>query len=193
MITDAAICSDTYSQISLLEVIPIENANLSINYIKKSGISDAEICLLKDNGINTLNDIRNSNLPIDIMQILLKAVKYIKKPYTAIFIDTFDGLRDINKECLVQRTKGYILEKIGSNVGLSRERVRQIISDSCDQLMEGAELIAEVLMLNNKSCFYFNELQSVLKNEIQADCCKLVLRFSDKYKFLDFDDKFIYN
>lgn len=189
LIMDSNVCTD--EKILSIEEIPIENKNIPIEYLKSAGISDLEINLLKDNGIYVLSDLCNPSNPVSINHIVLRVTKIIKKPYTATFVHKFSELQDLNKKCLIQRAKGYTLKKIGNDIGFSRERIRQLVSASCDRLMEGAELIAEVLMLNKDECFYSNELQNVFKNGIEADCCKYILKHSSKYKYLDIADKFI--
>ncbi|MHC1717218.1 MAG: sigma factor-like helix-turn-helix DNA-binding protein [Acidaminococcaceae bacterium] len=174
-----------------LNDVPKVNDELSLNVLKCAGISEENVKTLNERGFHTISDLGNSKLVPQNYALIIDAVPFINRPVDAIFTKKFDDLKEIARKCLIQRSQGITLQEIADEVGLTRERVRQIAAKACRNLASNSRMIAAILLKNSNNCFSSVDLKRLFSDQTTADCCKYVLVEFVKVPYLSFCDKFI--
>jgi hypothetical protein len=174
-----------------LEDINFENLPLPLSLLCNIGISKKELDQLHKNNLFTVRDLLSRGLTPQEYSTLRNIEGYLTVPVSRQFIEAIDSLKDSAKICLSRRCNGSTLEEIGTELLLSRERVRQILAKTCRKLMNIADLIAGVLLSSDKDSFTFSDLTKLFRSEESAMYCKLVLQESENLRYIKFSDKFI--
>jgi hypothetical protein len=174
-----------------LENVAHENMEISIGLLDRIGVSKVSINVLNEKGYLTVKDMCQSGLIPTDYALIRSIIPYLAIPVNIHFTNLFSKAKDTYRKSLIQKSQGDTLQKIGDEIGVSRERVRQIIVKMCRDLMSSAEMISDTLMPAGKVIFSYSELQQLFTDPVLADCCKYVLLESSEILYLSFSDKFV--
>lgn len=176
---------------ALLEDIPMENMSIPVCFLDRLGMSKDSIEVLIENGYTTIKDMCQIGVSPYEYSLIQYVIPFLRTPITTHFSNQLSNEKDTSRKCLIQKSQGDTLQKIANEIGVTRERVRQIILKTIRSLMDSAEMIAETLMQAGEGCFTFPELQQLFKDMTMAECCKYVLLESNEVQYLSFSDKFV--
>ena len=188
--------SNSFSAISTekifrLDGIDEENKKIPISLMGNIGINPTGIELLLNNGFNTVEDLCTHNMSPQEYASICRAVDYLSISVIIHFQNDIDSLKDSAKICIIRRCNGATLQEIGDEIGVTRERVRQIIVKTCRRLSKSADLIASILFKTHSNSFSFANLLNIFDDAQTAQCCKLVLLESEYAMHFSFSDKFV--
>lgn len=184
-ISDAFVEADSFSNIS------DENRRMTIQALKYCGVSLEVIRKLNSQGYYFVEDICKKGLSAYDYHQIKKVIVELECPISKMFSTKFNALKDIEKVCLTRRCHGDTLQKIADDVGLTRERVRQITAKRVRNLMSTANMAADCLLWPDRTNFTFSDMQLFFNNDLDAELCRFVLQESDEVVYLNFADKFI--
>lgn len=174
-----------------LQEIEATNKNIPIVALENIGISSSGIAFLLQNGNTLVGDLCGRCLHPREYAMIQPVAEFLSTSVITHFITDFEALRDSEKTCLIRRIHGATLQEIGDELGLTRERVRQILIKACRKLQKSADLIAGTLFVSYNGTFTFAKLQERWLDEQMALCCKLVLQESAFAVYFKFSDRFV--
>ncbi len=167
------------SKLYYLDGIVSENKPIPISLLGNIGVSKQGIDLFLRNNLITVGELCARGLTPREYSFARRINDYMSVPVTERFIYTIDTLKDNAKVSMLRRCNGATLEEIGKELDLTRERVRQILAETCRKLTGVAELVASLLFSSDKVTFSFSDLAKLFPSEELAMCCKLILQESD--------------
>lgn len=174
-----------------IEDIAEENTVIPISMLKNLGISEEGIKMFQNQGYSTVGDLKNLALTDKEYSFGQMLQNYMSIPVSEHFVNEIETLKNNEKICLLNRSKGETLEEIGVKLGLTRERIRQILKRIYHKLLGTVELIASAMLSSNKAAFSFSDINKFFDDEGIALCYKLVLLKSDYIHYFDFAEKYI--
>jgi len=184
----AALDSD---KVYYLQNIAADNKCIPVTLLRNLGVNEHSIDLLLKNGYAAVRDLCGHGLSLREYSSLRAAAEYLSISAAEHFLTDIETLKDREKVSILERCSGATFQEIGNKIGVTRERVRQILAQTCGRLKKSAELAAGILLLKYNGAFSFSALQQIFPAEQAALCCKLVLKESDYVRYLKFSDKFI--
>lgn len=106
------------------------------------------------------------------------------------FEETYNKLKESAQNCLLLRAQGQTLQGIGDSMGLTRERVRQIISKAVRKLIPASKLVISDL-LQGKTSFYKADVKKFFGDSEYLDCFTYVLEHTEMVMYFEFADKYV--
>lgn len=95
------------------------------------------------------------------------------------------------RESLLRKAKGETLQEIGDHLGITRERVRQIINKSIRKIRRSCSGLLRILTNDGKDGFYTPDIKTVLPDADELECFAYVIKESDKVCYLSYADKYV--
>lgn len=175
----------------LIENIASENRPIPIPMLRVIGLPSKGIDLFLRNSCFTVSDLCDKELTLHEHLFARTVSSFLFIPVTQHFSNAVNALNYNEKISLERRSCGATLEEIGEELGISRERVRQILKKTYRKLIRIARLIAGVLFSTDKDTFSFADIVKLFSSEKLAMCCKLVLQESKYVYYFRFSDSFI--
>ena len=175
------------------ESIAEDNMNLPIGILHLLNVRDDIIAALKEAEICTVGDFCRTGTSPRLYLQLREAVILLGKPVTNIFADSLHNLKDSAYQCLLRKAQGDTLQAIADEMGITRERVRQINARSCRILDKYASAAVMVLREGGEICFNGDKLAALFQDPEVAACCKFVLIEGEEYTYIKSLDKFVYS
>lgn len=162
-------------------------SNYSDDYINSSFDSAIEV---KREGYNivisVVSEIKNSELEALIKEGKAAFVYHLECAQT--------GYRTVistaNTDKLLLKAQGQTLQEIGESIGVTRERVRQIIAKTVRKLNFVNGPILEKLM-QGQGCFYKSDIKKLFNVPEHLDCFAYILQNSETIHYFEFADKFV--
>jgi len=174
-----------------LENISDDNHSIPIQLLTNIGISQKGVFLLLSTGCKTVGDLCDKELSPQEYAIIRPVVNYLSSSIVTHFISDVEALKDNARVCIMRRSDGATLKDIGDEIGVTRERVRQIILKTCRQLRKTADIIAGILFTRFNNSFLFINMVDFVNDEKVAQYCKLALMDSEYALHFNFSDKYI--
>jgi len=174
-----------------LEGIDNDNKKIPLSLLKSIGVNPEGIEMLLNNGLNTVEDLCTRNMSPSEYALVRPAINYLSISIITHFKRDVTSLKDRAKTCMLRRCSGATLQEIGNEIGVTRERVRQIIAKSCRLLLKSADMIAGMLFSLNNNAFTYINLHTIFLDEQLALLCKLALLESEYAIHFVFSDKFV--
>ena len=106
------------------------------------------------------------------------------------FLEMYTALKDSARNCLLLKAQGQTLQEIGESIGVTRERVRQIIAKTVRKLNFVNGPILEKLM-QGQGCFYKSDIKKLFNVPEHLDCFAYILQNSETIHYFEFADKFV--
>ena len=119
-----------------------ENRLIPIALLGKAGLPEHTVGLLIQNGFRTAGDLYDRGLTLREYVLTKKITAFLSVPLAQHFEETVNSLKDSAKICIMRRIRGASLEKIGKELSLTRERIRQILTKIYNGLSGLAEIAA---------------------------------------------------
>lgn len=174
------------------ENVAADNRHIPVSLLRNIGVIEQNIDILLENGYITVNDLCERGLTRREYSFIRMANKFLAVSVIDHFMAEIDSLKDSEKVSILRRCKGATLQEIGEEIGVTRERVRQILVKTCRTLANSAELIAGMLFSANKTyAFSLSALLQIFPTEQAAMCCSLVFQESDYVRYFKFSDKYV--
>jgi len=146
-------------------------------------------------GINCIGDICKNGISTHLYLQIRTWLDSYKKSIDQIFMEEILKLKENSYYCLISRSDGHTLQQIADKLGMTRERVRQIIVKEICVLQPIVADLINVLLYKNKTCFTYNNVENLL-NEY-AGIFRFILKQKElcnfKVVYLEFANKFIKN
>lgn len=101
----------------------------------------------------------------------------------------WSGISESAKESILSVYEGKTLQEVADNLGVTRERVRQLVSVAVRKLRKKSIIIAETLFEKNDPVTA-DDIKSFIQNKNIANACIYVLTKKSEYKYIDFTDSF---
>ena len=174
-----------------LEGIDEVNKRIPLTLLENIGVSPWAIERLQNDDSLLVGDFCDRILLHDDYITMRSVQHYLSVSVITRFENLVESLGDNARICILQRENGATLQEIGLALGISRERVRQIIVKTCRRLIDTAELVAGAFFSSQNGVFAYSDLQAAFAYEQTAQCCKLVLQESDYVSQFKFSDKFV--
>jgi DNA-binding CsgD family transcriptional regulator len=174
-----------------LKNIAPDNKYIPISLLHNISVSKQGIDLLKKNGYLTVKDLCEHGLNLREYSYVRNVANYLSTSVAEHFMKRVEALKGKEKMSMLERCNGATLQEIGQKIGVTRERVRQILKRICRKLKKSAELVAGALLSVDKNAFSYFALQQMFSAEQTAMCCKFVLQESSYVRYFKFSDKFI--
>ena len=174
-----------------LEHIDDANKQIPLELLKNIGVRSDWIETLLKQGLQVVNDLCARDLSPQEYALLKPTFNFLSISVMNHFEKDFNLLNDRAKKCLIMRCNGATLQEIGGEIGVTRERARQIIVKSCRRLLKSANLVAGMLFSSNNSIFTHSNLHEVFHDKQVAQLCKLVMLESEYAVHFNFSDKFV--
>lgn len=194
--TDSNLDENIFSQVHP------DNFNLSIQTLTLFGISKNIVSSLCDSGISTIKSLveyGNSNLykiNSNVYKKIINVLSYYKAPVCeGILLILEEFKKEENYEVVLKRAKGITLTKIGSELNVTRERVRQIEVVKLQKLKIMLDVVLEDIVRKNdyKSCINLNKLELYFKDNDDLSLMKYTLSVMYKDFYLEFCNKLLIN
>lgn len=165
----------------------------------------------RENGINSLWDLRDFDFDYDkikgmgpdsakdCQKAYCLAVELVINPTEQgcsqenpldLYIETYNKLKESARNCLLLRAQGQTLQEIGNSMGLTRERVRQIIGKATRKLIPTSALVVSGL-LQGKTSFCKADVKKLFDDSELLDCFVYVLENTETVKYFEFADKYV--
>lgn len=149
---------------------------------------------LTDEGYVCIGDLCQRGLPVQSFVQIKVWLETYKKPIIDIFINELLNMKENARYCLTMRANGQTLQQIADHIGVTRERVRQIVSKAAKALAPTATLLTDAILYPNKQFFCFDDLLQLFPDPIYAEVYRFIIKQNvefDGIAYLDFADKFI--
>jgi hypothetical protein len=182
--------SEATSELYIVNTIAPENMKLLISSLWRVGLGLKNTEILAKSGFKYVGDLCDRQLTHDEFSAIQYVTRYLQMSVSDHFIAKVNELNSNSKKCLIDRCKGATLEEIGNSIGITRERVRQILLKTSRSLMKCAEMVADTLVNSNMNSFSYEDLQTFFEYDEMAACCRHVLINSDYLIYFKFSDKF---
>ena len=187
-----AACEEVLAYIEFSSLaINTDNKQIPLVLLENICISSQDMEYFQINCYKTTDDLSFCKMSLQEYHIIRPAVQFLSVSVITHFKRAVADLKDIAKLCMMRRYDGETLQEIGFELGITRERVRQIIRDTCQSLNKTADLVASVLIISFDGSFSSLNLQNILSEELLFRCCKIVLKKSQYVTYLASADKFI--
>jgi len=167
------------------------NKAIPVSALKNIGLSSKGIEFLLLNNYKTVEDLCVRSIGRWEYSFVSHLIKYLSVSVVTHFQEDIKSLNDTEKICIMERCEGKTLQEIGDKIGYTRERVRQIVTETCRRLLKPADLIADILLSSYNNTFKYSQLQNIFSDDQTAQLCRLVLLESDNVKYFSFSKKFI--
>ncbi|MCL2111271.1 MAG: hypothetical protein FWH32_03270 [Clostridiales bacterium] len=167
------------------------NKRIPILLLSSIGVSQDAISFLSDSGFKAIDDLYGRNLRPREYTIMRPVVEYLKTSVVDHFVAEMYSLKDQWRTCIIGRGKGATLQEVGEEIGVTRERVRQIVEKVSRLLRGSADLIAGALFQAQNNIFAFSDLVKLFNNEEISLCYKLVQQESSYAIYFKYSDKFV--
>ena len=95
------------------------------------------------------------------------------------------------RESLLRKAKGETLQEIGDHLGITRERVRQIINKSIRKIRRSSNGLVRILTNGGKDGFYTPDIKTVLPDAEELECFAYVIKENEKVCYLSYADKYV--
>ena len=174
-----------------IENINNENKNLPLVLLSNIGCNQERINSYVHNGLSTVGDLLDSNVTPQEYTFLHPVINELSFTAVDLFKRCFNSLKDIELIIVEKKSYGATLREIGNELGITHERVRQILLKSCQYLLNYAELVVGILLSDGSISFTLSDVQSVLHDEFLAHLCMYVLHNSTYVTYFKYSDKFI--
>lgn len=106
------------------------------------------------------------------------------------FKESYSRLKESARRCLLLKAQGQTLQEIGDSMGLTRERVRQIISKAVRKLAPASKLVISNL-LQDRTSFCKADVKKIFSNSELLDCITYVFENTEIVKYFEFADKYV--
>lgn len=106
------------------------------------------------------------------------------------FLEMYAALKGNARNCLLLKAQGMTLQEIGDSIGVTRERVRQIIANAVRKLNSVNGPILERLM-QGRSYFYKSDIKTLFSVPEHLDCFVYILENTEAVYYFEFADKFV--
>lgn len=159
-----------------------------INY----GISIPESMSVE--GLYCIGDICIKGLQVDQFIKIREWLKSYRISIVDIYTSKLLRLGEREQYCLLKRARGKTLQEIAEHIGVTRERVRQIVFKVTRKLMPTITSLTESMFYPNKMFFTSDDLLQVLSDPIQTEVYRSIIKSrANPYPavYLDFADKFL--
>jgi len=107
------------------------------------------------------------------------------------FVMQVKSLNEVSVSAMINRCRGQTLKEIGDSIGVTRERVRQILIRLSIHLRRYADIVADTLICPENPVFSYEQLRQLFTSDEMADCCRFVLQQSEYVQYIKFADKFV--
>ena len=174
-----------------LGVVPDENRSIQLSVLAVIGLSDPCIDMLHRNGFHTVGDVYDAKLTAVQFTALRSLPDYLSIPVAQRFAADMDKLKDAEKRCMEGRTRGATLQVLSDQMGVTRERVRQIVLKASSKLKISATLVAASVFPPKAQSIPASTLETALGDEKRTAFCKLALQNTDYVKYLKFADIYV--
>ena len=161
----------------------------SLNY----GIS-IPLEILTDENYKCIGDICQKGLSFSLFIEIKDWISTYKTSIVDIFIKELTDLRENNRYCLTMRARGQTLQQIANLVGVTRERVRQIVTKTTKKLIPNISALTEAILYPNREFFTFDDLLQVFPDPLYAEIYRFIVKNTDELNhivYLDFAEKFL--
>ena len=172
----------------------------------------AMICFCRENNITTLADLGKINFSEikakGLGQSSLRNCKeaYITKRDAVLsgetvsidavktprswFVESFSLLKERDRYCFLSRAQGQTLQEIGNTLGITRERVRQIVAKVVRTLKSACEsLFVELASERLSVCSH--DIKAKIEEQDHVDAISYVLKNIESVSYFPFADKFV--
>ncbi len=173
-----------------IRTIAEENKPIPIGLLQNVGVSIQQIKHLLGQELTTLGDLHLHSLPPQRYSVGRIIEGYMAVPISQQFSEKIQKLRDTERDVLIGRVAGFTLEEIGQELGITRERVRQLLLRVNSKLLPTAELVAGAILSADGVAFPVSALEGFFRDKGLAECCTLILRSSKYLRCLEFCGKF---
>ncbi|MGL6201173.1 MAG: sigma factor-like helix-turn-helix DNA-binding protein [Lachnospiraceae bacterium] len=149
---------------------------------------------LNAEGFKYIGDICRRGLPIRLYIQIKSWLEPYKTSITNIFINELFKLKENVNFCLTMRSKTQTLQQIADNIGITRERVRQIVAKAVKTLTPIVAILADAILYSGKQFFRFNDLVDAFQDSLYAEVYRFIIKQAEDYSgivYLDFADKFV--
>lgn len=170
-----------------------QNYKLNIRALSLLGVTRRNINVLLNAGIVKAEDLLSTSIPIAINNIVEIAISIFEKPLDVLFSSAISNCENDGKLFFLQgRVNGDTLQEIADLKGITRERVRQIVSKTTLGLLPFVEAIGMLLLSRNgRNFFAFQEVEDYFNNAVFVEYYKYVLNESTIFVSIDFANKYI--
>lgn len=107
-----------------------------------------------------------------------------------LFIEKWNELSEKQKICIVKMARGATLQSVGDELGITRERVRQICGKAYRILKVSSIKVAESFLIDGAMCVSVDEIESLLIDEDLSSGCISALKECEEFTYVPFAEKF---
>ena len=150
--------------------------------------------VLIEESYKCIGDICKNGLPFPLFVQIQNWLNTYKKSIIDIFADEVIDLPENVRYCLTMRAGGQTLQQIADHIGITRERVRQIVAKAMRKLIHNISDIADSMLYPDKLFFAFDDLIQAFQDSPLAEVYRSIVKNADESSqviYLDFADKFL--
>lgn len=107
-----------------------------------------------------------------------------------LFIDKWNGLSEKQKICTVKVARGATLQCVGDELGITRERVRQICNKINRILRISSIKVAESILVDGAASISIEDVESIFNDENLSYACISALKECEEFTYVPFAEKF---
>lgn len=107
-----------------------------------------------------------------------------------LFIEKWNELSEKQKICTVKVTRGETLQSVGDELGITRERVRQICNKTNRILRISSIRVAESILVDGAASFSIEDIESLFDDENLSYGCISALKECEEITYIPFAEKF---
>lgn len=107
-----------------------------------------------------------------------------------LFVEKWNELSEKQKICTVKVTRGATLQSVGDELGITRERVRQICNKTNRILRISSIRVAESILVDGMASFSIEDIESLFDDENLSYGCISALKECEEFTYIPFAEKF---
>ncbi|MGL9753383.1 hypothetical protein IGK08_001450 [Enterococcus sp. DIV1286c] len=183
-------CVTKQYTISLYEPVKSLDLKVALNIFLDHN-KDLVTDIFNRHGIESMNNLVSIELNFTDYSILRPFLSVLEVNYVQEFIDHIEELPTNRKQILEGRVLGDTLQTIAIELGLTRERVRQIEGKILLELLKDIDLLAQMLS-KSRGFFYFSDLEKLFQEDFLSMVFVWIIdKRSNRYEYLKFADLII--
>lgn len=179
------------ADVTAIDSIPPENLNIQLRILAQTNLLSREtLKTYEEQGVITFGDFGECMRDKAASRICQYILSLIELPLVKRYISEFEALNASQRKVLLSRASGLTLLQIGNEIGISKEKARQLEVRAMAKLENWSILVGGVLLGRTRRFLSYDELSAAFDDPVHVRICSRIFQEYSSIDYLEFSDKY---